>query len=131
METVVLYRCWHSSNGTFGVMKYKGRPLCVTLELQWYRNIKNISCIPEGEYSCVPHTSQKYKNVWRLENVPERSGILIHAGNTSVDTTGCILVGHGFAEFKGIPGVSASQDTLDRLRRTLPKSFQLHIRDPL
>ena len=74
--------------------------LCDTLEPTWrdYNNgaykIKGRSAIPEGRYAVVITYSPKMKQ-WLplLLNVPKFSGIRIHAGNTTKDTEGCILVG--------------------------------------
>ena len=58
---------------------------CDTLEPTWrdYANgaykVKGRSAIPEGRYAVL--------------GVPKFEGIRIHAGNTSEDTEGCILVG--------------------------------------
>ena len=73
---------------------------CDTLEPTWrdYANgahkIKGCSAIPEGRYAVVISFSPKIKQ-WLpiLLGVPRFSGIRIHAGNTSADTEGCILVG--------------------------------------
>ena len=73
---------------------------CDTLEPTWrdYKNgghkIKGRSAIPEGRYAVVISYSPKLEQ-WLpiLLGVPMFSGIRIHAGNTSNDTEGCILVG--------------------------------------
>ena len=77
---------------------------CDTLEPTWrdYANgaykVKGRSAIPEGRYAVVISFSQKFKQ-WLpiLLGGPEFNrkwqGIRIHAGNTSEDTEGCILVG--------------------------------------
>jgi hypothetical protein len=65
-----------------------------TLELPDRNNERNISCIPEGKYQCVRHWSTKFPYLHLLiMNVPNRDGILIHAGNYPKNTTGCILLG--------------------------------------
>lgn len=57
------------------------------------------TAIPNGRYKIVfnysPTMSQKYggKFLPLLLNVPNFSGVRIHAGNTNKDTRGCILVG--------------------------------------
>ena len=80
------------------------RYFCDTLEPTWrdYANgaykVKGRSAIPEGRYAVVISWSPKFK-AWLpiLLGGPEFNrkwqGIRIHAGNTSEDTEGCILVG--------------------------------------
>ena len=77
---------------------------CDTLEPTWrdYEHgaykVKGRSAIPEGRYAVVISYSPKFK-AWLpiLLGGPEFNrkwqGIRIHAGNTSEDTEGCILVG--------------------------------------
>lgn len=104
-----------------------GLPLCVTLEDPWNDNKKNVSCIPAGIYKCVRHNGTKYKGVWRLENVPDRSAILIHQGNTINDTEGCILVGQ---KFSPTGGILSSVLALNDLRDILPENFTINIKAP-
>ena len=66
---------------------------CETIELPDKRNQKNISCIPEGRYIIKKRTSPKFGQHYIVENVPNRSMILIHTGNRKENTEGCILVG--------------------------------------
>ena len=52
------------------------------------------TAIPFGIYRMILSYSPKFKRILpRLLNVPHFEGILIHRGNTSKDTHGCILVG--------------------------------------
>lgn len=64
-----------------------------TLELPWHDNQTNISCIPEGTYKVQIHNSPRFGNCLKVLNVPNRTDILIHSGNTDKDTKGCILIG--------------------------------------
>jgi hypothetical protein len=52
--------------------------------------------------------SPNHRDLPRVQNVAGREGILIHAGNTAHDTTGCILV-----------GLSADTDAIYRSRDAL------------
>lgn len=123
-----LHRFQQDSGGTFGILTLGGKvPLCLTCEDPWNDNKNNISCIPEGIYECRPHSGTRYKNVWWVENVPGRSAILIHQGNTTKNTEGCILVGDKLGRVSGRPAVLNSVKTLNKLRQILPDRFTLHI----
>src|ERR1700743_2206922 len=91
-------------NGTIGELTDEyGNRLCYTCELPWLNNAPQQSCIPTGTYLVVPHNSIAHPNVWELENVPGRSGILIHNGNTENDSKGCIIVGDSVGEIDNLP----------------------------
>lgn len=124
---ITLKRVASSTKGTFGVMIQDDIPLAVTCEDPWNDNNRKISCIPAGRYLCQPFNGTKYKDVWQVMDVPNRSAILIHQGNTINHTEGCILVGRGFYNIGGLPSVTDSRLTLDMLRVKLPDSFYLSI----
>lgn len=54
------------------------------------------TCIPYGRYEVAMTYSDRFKQVMPLLlNVKGFDGVRIHAGNTSADTLGCVLVGYG------------------------------------
>lgn len=100
------------------------------------------SCVPDGEYVLKPHDGTTFKRVWRLSNpdlgvydfpsdIPAgqttwgRAAVLIHAGNTTDDILGCILVGTSYGRLNDKPAVLDSQRALSLLRETLGHD-QLH-----
>lgn len=123
-----LTRVCSSDKGTFGVLCMDEKPLCTTCEDPWQNNAASISCIPLGVYKCRKHTGPRFKDVWEVTNVPNRSAILIHTGNTINDTHGCILVGRCFSSLGGYPAVLQSQDAMAELRSKLPDEFELVIK---
>lgn len=126
--TYKVVRVTYTEDGTFGVLlDTEGLPLCVTLEDPDNNNQRNISCIPTGIYKVRKHNGAKYKDVWILEDVPNRAAILIHAGNTEDNTEGCILVGQFYGKLGNKPAILHSKVALKMLRNTLPDNFTLEI----
>ncbi len=101
MKKVILTRHYESKYGTEGVLVAPNGLSCFTIEPPWHDNQPNISCIPPGEYKVVPFSGRRFKKVYHVLDVPNRSYILIHAGNLAGDRTlglksntyGCILPG--------------------------------------
>lgn len=109
-------------NGAFKAFSCKG------LEPPWKENQHNISCIPNGVYTVVKELSSKghaYPH-FRVLNVPDRQGILWHAGNYFNNTLGCFLAGDSFGDRNkdGILDVLNSRATLQKLYDMLPDTFQ-------
>ncbi len=82
-----------------GALQLDGTPFCRTLEPAPL--VGPHPCIPAGTYTVTVEPTHNPR-LWspmpdhglpRLQNVPGRTGILIHAGNSTADTEGCILVG--------------------------------------
>ena len=52
------------------------------------------TCIPNGTYTVVLSYSNRFKRILpELLNVPHFLGIRMHAGNSSKDSSGCVLLG--------------------------------------
>lgn len=109
MKQLRLVRVTEHNNATMGVLCIDGSPEVVTLEDAWRDNEKQISCIPVGRYKLKLHRSPRFGLTYIVQDVPERSQILIHAGNTHKDTHGCILVGLQFGKSGSESAILASR----------------------
>jgi len=125
---IELKRISDNKDGTFGILIKNSVPLCVTLEDKWKNNKRNVSCIPTGEYVVEKYSGTKYKNVWKILNVPNRSNILIHWGNTHKNTEGCILCASRYGNLGKMYAILNSKRVFKMLRRELPDRFKLTIR---
>ena len=108
-----------SSESTIGSLYLNGEFFCYTLELPWKDNKNRISCIPTGNYpvverSAAASTVARYPHL-HIQDVPGRSYILVHRGNTAADILGCVLVG----ESKGTNRVNNSTGAMNRLMATV------------
>ena len=107
-----------------------GMKICDTLEPIW-RNydggelkIPKKSAIPEGSYRVVVTKSQRFqKYLPLLVGVPGFEGVRIHAGNTSRDTEGCILVGQNLQVGK----VLWSRITLEKLMKLIENEKEIYL----
>ena len=101
MKKMDIIRIEHSDAYCIGVFMIDGELTGVTMELPWRNNKREESCIPDGTYRCKRRYSElvsritrgSIKDTFEVMDVPGRSGILIHPGNTTEDTLGCILLG--------------------------------------
>lgn len=119
-----------------GVLRFNGAPRVLTLELPDLDNQQKISCIPKGSYSCHSTSGRRttggmtIPRTYEVMNVPGRSGVLFHVGNTRRDSNGCILVGQRFDIINGELAVLNSQmafkQFLDLLNGTVV--FELEIK---
>ena len=108
-----LHRFAYLDDRTMGVLTYEGQQWW-TVEKPWENNQPFQSCIPEGSYKMGRHDSPKFgKDTWHVLEVPDRSYILIHAGNTSADVVGCIALGKSLRI--NADGVSSSRTALNEL----------------
>ena len=93
---LLLERIHSSVTDTLGILFIDGKFFCYTLEDE-YREVKVMAetRIPAGTYSVALTFSQRFERVMpEIQNVPNFTGIRIHAGNTEKDTAGCPLVGY-------------------------------------
>jgi Family of unknown function (DUF5675) len=120
MKVVVLQRAWSDERATIGmltILDEKHDPF-FTLENPKRATSKD-SLIPAGEYECEPFSGEKYKNVYQVKNVPGRSAILFHWGNTERETKGCILVGNEAGLIWRDPAVKDSKNAFARFAQII------------
>ena len=114
METVTLNRWCTSTMGVFGTLTI-GDFECITVERPWVGNLPTVSCIPAGVYTL----RRDYYNTGCYEafeicDVPGRSRILIHIGNTIRDVKGCVAVGKDLGWVNNLWAVTDSRYTFNR-----------------
>ena len=128
---LVLIRHARRADYTIGRLEDEnGMKICNTLEPTW-RNYKcgemkisKKSAIPEGTYRVVITKSQRFrKYLPLLVGVPGFEGVRIHAGNTSRDTEGCILVGQNLQVGK----VLWSRITLEKLMKLIENEKEIYL----
>lgn len=92
-----LNRIFLSSSATIGELWANNTHLCDTLEDRVRPEGEKIygkTAIPEGTYEMVLSYSPRFKKILpEILNVPNFTGIRIHCGNSSADSSGCVLVG--------------------------------------
>lgn len=137
--TITIRRLRYTDAGTFGTMTVERDGKRITLatgELPWRNNRNRISCIPQGQYEAVfAHSPSRKRMLWRLLDVPGRTGILIHNGNWSgdvslgmrTDVLGCVLVGERHGEVKDQPAVINSRAALDRMHKFLDGASEARV----
>lgn len=124
----ILYRIFNQFDLTLGILKVKSLVLG-TLEPPWNENRANESCIPCGHYVCRRIESPKFGPTFEVTNVPERTEIIFHEGNTAKDTQGCILLGKGIIFEPPFLGTSkmAMEDFMIHLAAV--QEFELDIKE--
>lgn len=127
MNKLKLTRFAYTDMGTFGKINVDGITL-YTVERPWLNNKPSISCIPEGKYVCEPrfYNGGGY-DALEVTNVPKRSHILFHIGNTMHDSAGCILVNSKLGTLKGVWAGLASKPAFELFMKHYDKRFELTI----
>ena len=139
LKTLQLYRSYGTDEGTPGVLLYQGQAVCYMMELPDRNNARNLSRINPGLYLCkyLPRSaSGKYKDVYHLQSVPKRSGVLAHSGNVAGDklkgykthSWGCLLPALRLGKLYGQLAGLASRAALRKLHAvTGRQDFYLEI----
>ena len=103
---LTVVRTQFGKDATNGMLLIDGVFECYTLEDQYQAvKVMHETCIPEGTYNIKFRRTggfhEKYKKRYgnahygmlHLQDVPNFTYILIHAGNTDEHTSGCLIVG--------------------------------------
>ena len=139
-----LERRWPKQTYTIGILYIDGLRFCETLEdkdrglkqtdsLSYIksRKVYQETAIPKGTYKVAMNiTSPKYSaSAWywklcqgkvpRLLNVPGWDGVLIHTGNTALDTAGCCLVGRNTK----VGQLTESKATFEKLYKKMKAAY--------
>jgi hypothetical protein len=95
LRALTLERFAWTPDGTFGRLSIEDvGGVWYTVENPWKGNAPRISCIPADLYNLeLGRFHRGDYPAYGLLNVPNRSLIKIHIGNTCDDVTGCIAVG--------------------------------------
>jgi hypothetical protein len=131
-----LIRLETSDEGTFGLLLYDHNRFLFTGELPWRGNEKGKSCIPTGTYQVQMRTSHRFGRCYEIQDVSERTHILLHNGNwcgddelgfrTHVD--GCVLLGLSRGRLDGQNAVFSSRRARHKFEAEMDgRPFELEI----
>lgn len=130
MKTISLVRSSLGPDFTAGVLTCPAlleeqRDLVLaTVEDAWKNNAPHVSCIPAGTYPVqFAWSAKRNRLVPFVLDVPFRSLIEIHTGNTAGDVEGCIALGLRASA----TGVAMSQVAIDRFEAWLGLASRDHV----
>lgn len=116
---MILRRVSRNQHGIFGVLIDDSESFALTVELPWRENKPNISCIPEGIYTCKRVRSPRFGDTFEIADVSGRTHILFHIANTVDDLLGCVGVGEEFGRLKDKTAVLSSRRGFGEFMRRL------------
>lgn len=122
---VKVIRIFKGSEYTIGKLYIDDNYFCDTLEDTVRKEkIAGKTAIPAGTYKVKKTMSPRFKKILpEILNVPNFTGVRIHAGNTAKDTEGCLLL--GLNKVKG--SVVNSQDAVAFFMDRTPDEFEITI----
>lgn len=132
---MILLRGASDDEGTAGYLVW-GNDYIHTIELPWRDNRPNLSCIPAGKYTVRMRHSPKYGKVYHVENVQDRTHILLHHGNYAgnkekgyrTHSAGCIILGSRKGRLAGQKAVLASRSARRKFETAMNwEPFELEI----
>lgn len=128
---VTLKRFSDDGKQALGDLSY-GSFNCKTLERSYKNNQPNISAIPTGVYEVKWTFSPRFmRYTYEVQNVPNRSGIRLHASNYWFSLNGCIALGDSYGNLNGDKQADLlnSKKTLTQFEQIMGKKpFTLIIR---
>lgn len=104
-----------------------GAILIKSQELPNLNNQHDISCIPEGTYTCKWFLHQRLGWIYEVLNVANRQYIYIHSGNFTSEILGCIETGDKYGQINGVNAILDSKDSLTKLFNYAGSQFTLNI----
>ena len=118
-DLITIERFAYTPHGTFGKLIFPEFE-CFTVERPWLDNKIRESCIPEGEY---PLKLGMYNRggyaAYEVMEVPNRSLIKIHIGNTIDDVIGCIAPGKSLGYLEKKWAVTSSKKAFNEFMRAM------------
>ena len=121
MDLLITRLFQEKGKATVGHLYIDGKYECFTLEPAAEAPFHaGHPCIPAGKYKIGLRNSPAFgPDTLELLKVPERTDILIHAGNFAKDSLGCVIV--GYTHTNGAWEVHRSRDALKALKgKVLP-----------
>ncbi len=131
--TLRLERYHDSGQATRGLLFFRDRFLCYTLERPWEHNRPSRSCIPPGTYDVRPWTRPNGDHVFIVSGgsvctTPDllnedkgltRCLILFHSANYVNEIAGCIAPGTGVSNTAAGYSVTRSRNAMELLHNVL------------
>ena len=119
-----LNRIFLGSSATIGELYIDKKYIADTLEDRVRPEGEKVygkTAIPEGVYKVVLSYSQRFKKILpEILNVPNFTGIRMHCGNSSADSSGCVLIGTWDGEKED--WISDSRIAFEKLMSLLQKA---------
>ena len=116
---------WKGTNGYLveQIKPHLEKEICKTIELPWLKNAIGASCIPNGRYELHVRHSEHLGYHLILDNVPERSLILIHPANDALkELRGCIAP---VTSFNGVGNGNSSRAAMTKLMEAVAPAFRI------